>query len=686
MKPFPVLCLCSFSFVVATRAGVPADAPPVRLDPLVVTTAATADQPLTAIVDPKAAIQPVPAQDGADVLKTIPGFAVSRKGGADGEAILRGQAGSRLDLLLDGESALGGCPHRMDPPTAYIFPATFDRVTVIKGPQSVRYGPGNSAGVVLFERDLRRFAAPGATLEATATIASFGRDDESATARTGTPDVYAQLSGSRAESDDYEDGDGHVVHSHYHRSSAQAALGWTPDDHTLLEVSGTLSRGEAAYGYSSMDATKLDRENLGVRFRRTDLSPLVTKLEAQAYVNAIDHVMDNYTLRPFTPSMMMPAPAASHPDHRLIGGRVLAELALTGQTTLAVGGDFQDGRHRSRSSMNEPAMPYETMPRVADAAIADAGIFAEATHALPSGDRLIAGARLDRWSAEDKRATIAGMMNAVPNPTAGEQRVTANPAGFARYEHDFAAGGATSYLGVGHTERAPDYWELITNESSATKSSFHTRAEKTTQLDAGVNLRRGPLSASVAAFANTVDDYILVQTGVPKTSGMMTSLVTVTRNVDATSCGGEASLGYALTEAWKLDASLAYVAGRNRTDDLPLAQQPPLEGRIGFAYTAPGWTAGALARFVAAQDRYALNQGTIVGQDLGPTGGFAVYSLNAGWRIHPRATLTAGIDNVFDKTYAEHLSRNGGAVTGYPATMRVNEPGRTFWLRVALDL
>ena len=37
----------------------------------------------------------------------------------------------------------------MDPPTAYIFPSAFDRITVLKGPQSVQYGPDTSAGVVL---------------------------------------------------------------------------------------------------------------------------------------------------------------------------------------------------------------------------------------------------------------------------------------------------------------------------------------------------------------------------------------------------------------------------------------------------------------------------------------------------------------------------------------------------------
>ena len=692
MKPFQrILCL-NFALAVGLSAQTPATDATVNLNPLVVTTTAGGDKPLETTLDTKAAAQPIPAQDGADILKTVPGLSVSRKGGADGEAVLRGQAGSRLDLLLDGESALGGCPHRMDPPTAYIFPAAYDRVTILKGPQTVLYGPGNSAGVVLFERDIHRFASPGASVDGSLTFASYGRNDEAAIVRAGVPDFYVQAAGNRSESDDYRDGDGQRVHSRYERSSAQAAAGWTPDANTLLELSATVSEGDAAYGYSMMDATKLDRENVGLRFRKSAVSPLVTKLEGQIYYNYADHVMDNYSLRPFTPSMMGPTPSASNPDYQLFGGRGVAELAVTAATTLKLGADFQTGHHRSRSTNNQPVTPYQSLHRDPDAIIDDVGAFGEVAQTLAPRDRLIAGLRLDGWSAEDQRTTIAGMMSSSPNPTAHERRTATNPGGFARYEHDLAGVPATAYVGIGYTERAPDYWELITNESLTTKSSFHTQSEKTTQFDTGLNYHRGSLTASVSAFVNDVGDYILVQANVPKSGGMggmgmgdmgMTmTTATVTRNVDTTSFGGEAGLGFALAENWKIDASAAYVQGRNKTDNRPLAQQPPLEGRLGFAYTTAVWTVGGLARFVAAQNRYALNQGTIIGQDLGRTGGFSVFSLNAGWRINPHTLLTVGVDNLFDKTYAEHLSLNGGAVTGYPVTMRLNEPGRMLWVKL----
>jgi iron complex outermembrane recepter protein len=673
MKPslFRVVFSCTAALPAAVFAETPpaAEQAPVVLDPVVVTSAQLSEKPLQVVIDTKAAAQPMPAQDGADILKTVPGFSVSRKGGSGGEIVLRGQAGSRIDLLLDGASLHGGCPYRMDPPTSYVFPGAFDRVTVLKGPQTVLYGPGNSAGVVLFESDPTKLAAPGATFDGSATFGSFGRNDQTAEVVAGTPAFYVRAGYNRTQSDDYEDGDGNKVHSQYDRSGAHVAVGWTPDANTLIELTGAVGQGEEAYAGMSMDATQLDRENFGLRFRKTEVSELVSKVEAQIAYNYADHIMDDFRLRP-NPMPM----GESEVDYRLVNGRGLIEWALGENTSLSTGVDFRDGVHRSP----------DTGSWVTDAEVNGQGLFAELTQNLTQRDRVIGGLRADRWHAKDLRTQVwtGGMMGGfVPNPTANATRTEMLPAGFIRYERDLASIPATAYIGLGYTERAPDYWELFPNESATTASAFFTDPEKTAQLDTGLNYRNGPVTASLAAFANRVNDYILYQSNVPK--GMTTA--TITRNIDASSFGGEAGAGYAFNENWKADASVAYVRGENLTDDLPLGQQPPLEGRLGLTYATPVWSVGGLARFVAEQDRVAIDQGTLIGQDLGTTPGFAVFSLNAGWRVNSHALLTAGIDNIFDKTYAEHISKAGSAVTGYPTTTRVNEPGRTVWMKLAVS-
>lgn len=673
-----------FSLTCSTLAAWPLLAEePTKLDPYVVT-APRGDAPLTVTADPTAPAQPLPAHDGADVLKAIPGFSVVRKGGTDGDPVFRGMAGSRVVVALDGQCVLGGCGNRMDPPTAYAFPGAYDRVTILKGPQTVLHGAGNSAAVVLFENDPLRYATPTVSLQSSLVAGSFGRFDALLDARAGRAEGYARVAGTFTRGDDYEDGSGREVHSAYERWSTNAAVAWTPDEHTTIELSGARSDGEAAYADRAMDGVKFDRENLGLKVKREAISDLVRSVELQLGYNYVDHLMDNFSLRDFTATAMMPAPAVSNPDRRTLGAKALVRLAPTATTAFALGVDHQENRHSVRSTSNQTTMPYEAKPRTRDAEFAQWGAFGELTQKFGDEHRVVGGFRLDRWRATDERSAIAlGMAGSVANPTAGQRRSTELPSGFLRYERDLYAVPGTVYVGLGRSERFPDYWELIKNESASSVSAFRTPTEKTVQLDTGLGLRTAKWSLNASLFANRIDDFLLVQSGFVKPSGMMgTRSATITRAVDAETWGGELSANYRLTAHWRADVTAAYTRGRNRTDGRPLAQIPPLEGRLALAYVESSWSAGALLRAVARQGRVAIGQGNIVGQDLGATPGFAVASLNASWRFRAWGRLSAGVDNLFDRTYAEHISRSGATVAGYEQTTRVNEPGRTLWTRL----
>jgi iron complex outermembrane receptor protein len=137
-----------------------------------------------------------------------------------------------------------------------------------------------------------------------------------------------------------------------------------------------------------------------------------------------------------------------------------------------------------------------------------------------------------------------------------------------------------------------------------------------------------------------------------------------------------------------LDAAVSYVRAENDTDSKPLAQQPPFETRVGLNYEDRNLSFGLLARLAGAQDRIDIGSGNIVanGMDIGRTGGFAVFSLNGGYRLRRILLVTGGIDNILDRAYAEHLSKSGAYVAGFAPMSRVNEPGRTLWLKANFSL
>jgi iron complex outermembrane receptor protein len=637
----------------------------------VVVTAPQMSSPLTIVTDPKAPRQPVPAHDGADYLKTIPGFAIIRKGGADGDPVLRGMAGSRLNINADGQTMLGGCSGRMDPPTAYIFPAEYDRITVIKGPQTVLYGPGGSAGTVLFERTSFR-NPPGMDFHGSLMGGSFGRNDAFADARYNTTGMYASIAATRSHSDDYLDGAGQAVHSAYTRWSSRAAFGLTPDADTLIELSLASSDGRAAYADRGMDGAQFTRQNAALKFEKRHLSPYMTKVEMQVYRNYVDHVMDNYSQRERQSRMAM----AHNPDRTTEGVRAAFTWKLGDALQVITGADMQTNRHTSRMGMGanaQDASSYQQAPRYADANFRNMGLFGEFVLNLDEqrSTRLISGARGDFWHAEDTR-TASG----------DSRRDTTLGSSFIRYEHDLARAPATLYAGLGKTKRFPDYWELISKESAGSASAFGLRPEQTTQFDIGALYKSNTLTLTASAFYNQIDDFILIQSGVVK--GAKT--VGISRNIDASTHGGELGASYALSTHWKLDGALNYVRGENHSDGTVLAQMPPLATSLGITYDDRTWSLSSTMRSVAAQNRFDLNKGNIAGQDMGSSAGFTIFSINAGWRPRKDVLISAGIDNLTNKLYAEHLSRGGVTLAGYDQTMRINEPGRVIWLKAQFDI
>jgi len=670
-----------------------ADQPPADELVIVVPTPRV-EAPLTVKTNPKTARQPVPAHDGADYLKTIPGFSVIRKGGTDGDPVLRGMAGSRLNILLNGESILGGCGGRMDPPTAYVFPAAYDQISVLKGPQTVLYGPGNSAGTVMFERNTMRRgdgASPRLSGSGALTVGSFGRNDEVAEARIANESGYAQVDGTRTEAGDYKDGAGNAVRSSYMRWSGNAALGWTPDDDTALELSLARSDGYAAYADRAADGTKFARSNYGLRFNKRNVSPLIEKIEGQLFYNYIDHVMDNYTLRPQGATAL-----AMNPDHLMTGGRIAATLTLSEATGVTAGLDARHDVHAGRNSDTgltsgaAATASYLSKPRAEDMRFDQIGLFGEITQMMGEAGKVVAGARADLYTVKDSRACVGGMqMNngacmTVANDTRGISQSRTLGSGFARFVGDLESG--NYYVGVGHVERNPDYWERQGRDPVTGSSLFLSlRPEKTNQLDVGASWEFGGWSGSVSAFYGRITDYLLAKWMTPNLTPVL-PYGSYQRNVNATTLGGEAGVGYRLSETWKANATLSYVKSDNITDNKPLAQQPPPEARLSANYDDKTWSVGMLWRLVAPQNRYDVGSGNIVmnGMDLGPTGGFGVFSLNGGWRPSKKTQLTTGVDNLFNKKYAEAMSRGfSGAVPGYlmPVNVRINEPGRTLWVK-----
>ena len=628
-----------------------------QMPPIVVTAQETTrSNGLIVQADPKQPIQPVPATDGADYLQSILGFNAIKNGGTNGDVTFRGMFGSRIKMLTDGTENLGACPARMDSPTSYINPESYDRITVIKGPQTVLYATPGSAATVLFEREPEQLSADKPYRgQASVLIGSFGRLDHNIEAAVGDESKYARLNANRSVAGNYQDGNGKTVQSQWERWSTDLALGWKPTQDTWLELRGGASDGESAYAGRTMDGTQFRRESLGLHAEQKNITDVIKKVEAQIDYSYNDHVMDNFKLR--TPPMM---PMAMEVTRRTINART-AVTTEWGNFSAVSGVDSQHNQHAGNMYMRD-ANPIPPLKR--DLEYQSYGAFTEWTYTLSPETKWVAGGRIDQVK--------------VNHAANDQQRKDTNPNAFVRIEHALPEHGLKTYAGIGYVERSPDYWE-ISRVSKGLLNYLDT--EKTTQLDLGFEFEQGALTSWASAYAGLIDDFILV----PYQSNPNGSVsILPARSIDATIAGAEAGIGYHLTDHLQTDLSAMYAWGKNTSDGKPLPQIAPLEGRFNLRYVQDRYSLGLLWRAVAKQNRISLNEGNIVGYDIGKSKGFSTLAINAAYQYSPTLDFAVGIDNLLDKAYAEHLNKSGAALFGYAANEQFNNSGRNYWARVSM--
>ncbi|WP_339386450.1 TonB-dependent copper receptor [Vibrio caribbeanicus] len=615
-------------------------------EPMVIT-AESVSEGVTTVIDPKIPRQPIPSFDGSGYLKTIPGFSVTRKGGAGGDISLRGLAGSRVSVINDGQQLAGTCGGRMDPPTNYISPETYEQVMVVKGPQTVRYGPVGSAGTVIFEREHQGFVDPTVEGRASLTAGSFGRQDYLTELAAGNERYYWNLDVNGSKSNNFKDGAGNEIQSRYDRQTINTAIGFTPTADSLFELSYGNSSGEAEYADRGNKARTIDNENWSLLTKKSFDGNVLRTLEFQGYWNQNDHIMDQFDKG---------KESGSNPRRTTFGGHIWTELEIAPQTTTLIGIDHIDQLQDFRGGKNLDELKSANYQDLFSQK--NWGLFTELEHQLAQGT-IFSGLRYDYWQTELLGSWAADNKQNKQNDDLFS--------GFLRYEHTLAQ--HKFYAGIGHSERIADYWEVMRASKVLTLSP-----EKTNQLDIGWSYT-GDALVSVSLFYAKISDYILIDN----------ASTVKARNIDASVFGGEASVEYALTEQLTTTATLAYSHGDNDTDNVALGQISPLEGRLALNYQVNDWSLGALWRVVAKQDRVALKQGNVVGQDLGETGGFGTLSLNGAYQFDDQLSVSLGIDNVFDKAYAEHISKSGSgndALAIEDRTKQVNEPGRTIWAKL----
>lgn len=610
----------------------------------------------------KAVSQPV---DVGDMFRDIAGFGVIKRGGYAMEPVFRSFKYEQLNLVYDGGTQLTyACPNRMDPATTHVTPEEIERIEIIKGPFSVRYGQTMGGIINLVTHTPKhsdKFKMNG-VLEggyefngnSKFTRLSLGGSQKK---------IDFNVNGGLKQFGNYNDGDGVEVPSSFNTYDYATKLGWSPTSNQRLQVQWRQSFGRDILHVGLPMDTDIDNSNVAtVDYSIKNVSPKVKSITAKVYGSSIEHVMSN-TLRPNR--MMVEAVATVYAQ--TAGGRAEVQLMPSSKSLLYFGGDFRyvgrDGerdRKMLKDMMGNPLPMPMTMTDLIwqDSRLMDYGLFAEHRLYLSDAMTISGGLRLDIVNSEinNPAQDFVELYGDLTNET--EFNISGNVT--MNYE---LSRKLTLQAALGRGTRSATIPERYINHFSIGNDGFeyvgnpNLTPEANHQAEVSLHHHTDKLHLSGSVFYSYITDYITVavDSTLPRKYMPMNEPRFSKRfqNIDAAmQTGFEANAAYEIVKNFSVYGMIGYTYAQNLDWDEPLAEVPPMSSNIGVKYDNEKIWADIRGRFVATQSRFSPS---FVETE---TPGFNTFDIRLGYNPIKNISIGAAILNVFDATYYEHLNRS----------------------------
>jgi len=616
-----------------------------------------------------------------DLFKDIKGFGISKRGAYASEPVFRAFKFEQLNVQYDGGmKILNACPNRMDPITTHVIPEEVEKIEIVKGPFTVRFGQ-NFGGIIniVTKSNLKKdigfhgnieagYESNGGNFVSGLTLGYFGKK------------VDFQVNGSYRDFGDYKDGSGTKVPSSFETTDYSLKLGVNPTDNQRLQFSWRQSFGkDIKHAGLPMDSPYDNSLLGGIDYKWEKISDKIESLSIKGFYSYVDHLMDNKG-RPNFGMVEATSPVESWTS----GGKVELVLKPSEKIRLYVGTDLnlidkKGNRTRKVKMMNGTMlMPPKTFEDKIwqDANINDIGIFAEVKFNVATFTTLTAGIRSDFIAtgiadpAQDFEDLYGG-----PIQNKHEANISGNIS--LKYQNN----GFQTQLALGRGIRTASLIERYINHFTVGFDPYEyvgnpfLKPEINNQIEVSVlkNFNRIQIGASV--FYSFLQDYISaeVNTEIPRKFMPKTPPLYAKQfmNVEeARQTGFEFNFNVSITNAFTFTSDFAYTWAENLNFNEPLPQIPPFMAVLGLNFDKDKYFLDLKSRIVAKQTRIA----TSFMEQESPS--FGTLDFRAG--VEPIIGLSVGaaVLNIFDTTYYEHLNfsyKNANMLSG-----KIYEPGRNF--------
>jgi len=647
-------------------------------------------------VDPGRATPAV--ADTAEFLKLIPGADVVNNGPLAGQVQYRGLSGTRMNVLIDGAHITAGGPNWMDPPLHYAPRPLLESLAVERGIASVSSGLDTLGGTVRAKLKRSEFGDESRFGWQTAGEVGGRSADASFAAGgivSGSNDRHRfHFLGSAEKGGDVSTPDGDIHPTKHQRYSYGGGYGYRFG----REGVGEQELG-VDYRYSDTSNTGNPALPMDTRFVRTHLGGGEVRgrlgsidLLARFNLSDVDHGMDNFSLRAPPGSGAMFRSVSAQGEG--IGYGLIGTVALW-DGELTFGADGHVASHDMK--ITNPNNAAFFVDNINDAQRDRYGFFAEWVGSPLEDLRTEVGLRYTRVQMD------AGRVDALPAQMPGAPqrlRYRFNDASRNKSNNNVDVVGKVAFdasqglelnLGVARKTRSPDYLErylwlpLEVSGGLADGNNYvgtiGLDPEVSYEVTGGFSWQWRWLFVSPHAFYRRVDDYIQ---GTPSTDPDVIAVSTANgdptplefTNVDAELYGIDADWAVWLPAGLQLDGTLSYVRGRRRDIDDDLYRISPLHGRATLSWTRATWTAAVEGVFAANQTRLSRTNG----ETTTDHGAWGIMNLFLSWEMFESVVLTAGVDNLTDELYQDHLSGfNRVANSDISVGTRLPGRGRNFY-------
>lgn len=615
------------------------------------------------------------------LFKDIKGFGITKKGAYASEPVFRAFKYEQLNVQYDGGmKVLNACPNRMDPITTHVIPEEIEKIEIVKGPFTVRFGQ-NFGGII-------NLVSKNPTKDQKGFHGSVegGYESNGGNLVTGASMLYVTdkfdvlLNGSYRDFGDYEDGKGTVVPSSFKTTDYSLKIGVNPTERQRLQLSWRQSFGrDIEHAGLPMDSPYDNSFLAGIDYKITTISEKINSFSVKAFYAYVDHLMTNEN----RPNFNM-TDAQSPVESWTYGGKAEIVFSPSENSRIYTGIDAnlierKGDRTRVIKIMNGTMLPTP-MTKIdkiwQNANLNDIGIFAEGKFKVANYTTLTMGVRADfiATSIDDPAADFETLYGgSIDNKT--ETNISANTS--LKYQKN----GFQAQLAIGRGVRTASMIERYINHFTVGVDPYeyvgnpNLKPEINTQIELSFLKKFKTIEIGANVFHSFLTDYISATVNAAIPRKFMPTIPPVFAkqfiNIDkASQTGAELTFNVKTTDKITFMSAISYTQAENKDFDEPLAHIPPFMANLGLRLEEEKFWIAFNSRLVAKQSRIS----STFMEQVSP--GFGTLDFRVGYEPIVGLSIGAAILNIFDKTYYEHLNfsfKNSDTLSG-----KIYESGRNF--------